>query len=118
MSANDKLKEILESYESLKEICNHAKEKICRNPGDSFAKKILLIEDIKAKDKKEIIEVYFDSLLQRITEHFILDIIAAFENIVFTRIDNAHGEIKSIATDEYKKRHSKKSKPTPFYIAV
>jgi len=45
---------------------------------------------------KDLIDDYFDTLNQKIAGNCVSYIIATFERIVFARIDNACGEIKSI----------------------
>ncbi|MCP4349089.1 MAG: hypothetical protein GY795_26715 [Desulfobacterales bacterium] len=118
MGAKEGFEEVFETYDSLKEICNDVRKRILINPTSSFAKKLISPEKIKRKKKKEdIVNDYFDSLNQKITDHCVMDIIATFEEIVFDRIDNAYGDIKRIVTDEYKKRYSKKE-PAPFYISA
>jgi hypothetical protein len=37
-----------------------------------------------------------------------LNIITTFEKIIFSRIDNAYGEIKKIVSEEYRRRYLKK----------
>lgn len=49
---------------------------------------------------------------QRITEHYILELTAAFERIIFNRLDNAYGDINRILTAEYEKRQ-RKGQPAP-----
>ena len=120
MSAKMKLEEIVQSYESLKNICNTAKKRTKREP--SFALDIIpqtkkMKKMKKIKGKRDIIDDYFDSLYQRITEHYIIELIATFEQIIFDRLDNAYGEISSILSAEYTKRR-KNNKPTPLYLCT
>jgi hypothetical protein len=97
MSGREKLKEIFESYESLKEICNDAKEQSKRN--NRFAIRVIPFLGKSKKPKLEhhsVIADYFDSLNERIKDHYILELIAAFEHIIFKRFENTSGEIKTI----------------------
>ncbi len=107
MSAKEKLEEIVQSYDSLKKICNAAKERSKRDT--SFALQIIQSKKAKKIESKEnIIDIYFDSLHQKIDEHYVIELIATFEQIIFSRIDNAYGEINSILSTEYAKRQQKR----------
>ncbi|HGY12062.1 MAG TPA: hypothetical protein ENK36_06835 [Desulfobacterales bacterium] len=115
MPAKEKLENILETYGSLKEISDSAKGIIMREPGSSFARRIISPEKAKRKKRREdAVDDYFDSLQKQIKEYCILDMITTFEQVVFAKIDNAYGEIKSTVKKEYKKRGSK-DKPAPLY---
>ncbi|GEM_PF-869772 len=121
MSIKESLEKAFQNYNDLTEILNYAQGEAIRNP--NFGK-IFLSNKVKG-DKRDIIKEHFDLLKQKITELCILDMIAAFEHKIFTRVDNAHGEIEGIVEKEYKKRSkilknssSKENKPTPFYIAA
>jgi len=119
MSAKETVEEVFQMYESLKEISDDGKEKI-RRGNQSFARRIIPLSPktekiLRSKDKNDFIDDYFDTLNQKIADHSVLDMIATFERIVFTRIVNTYGEIRNIVKDEYDKRRSKKNRPAPLY---
>ena len=119
MSAKETLEELFQLYEASKVICDDAKKKVIR--GDtSFAIRIFpdspkTKKMLQRRDKQDFIDEHFDTLKRKIAEHYMLNIIATFERMVFARIDNAYGEIKNIVRDEYDKRRSRKDRATPLY---
>lgn len=116
MSAKDAkeiIEKIVQSYESLKKICNDARERTKRD--NSFAVQIIPFQKSKkTEDKEKIIYKYFDSLHEKIAEHYIIELIATFEQVIFKRIDNAYGEINTILSTEYAKRQQKRQ-AAPLY---
>lgn len=108
MSAKESLKETFRSYKELKIICGAARETAFRNPNYPIFREIILTDNTirrnKKKNKRDIVNEYFDSLEQRITEHYIVEIVAVFEQNIFRRVSTAHGEIRKIVKNEYGKR--------------
>ncbi len=99
-SAKEALDDILHAYNAMKEICNAAKNRIHANQHNDFAKKIIPSKFL-SKGKAD---TYFDSLEKKVEEHFIMDIVATFERVVFDRIGTACGEIENIVKDECNQR--------------
>ena len=114
MSAKEKLEKVYNQYISVIKIYRSAKNRTQRDK--SFAIEIVSPKKSKKiQHEANIIDDYFDSLYSEITELYIFDIITTFERILFEKIDNTSGVIKSIVTDEYHRRYSKKDKPAPLY---
>ncbi len=98
------LKEVLERYYCLKGVCENARRRAGDNPTSPFVKSISLpIYDKKAKDRRENIEKYFDNILDSVDDYCFLDMVAVFERIVFSKADNASGEIRRVVRDGYSK---------------
>lgn len=114
MSARETLEKVYQQYTSSVKIYDSAKERI-RRDGNFAIRIIPARKGRKIQNESHITDDYFGQLYAEITELYILNIIATFERIVFQKIDNAYGEIRSIVTIEYDKRHSKKHKPAPLY---
>ncbi|MDM8549970.1 hypothetical protein QUF72_07840 [Desulfobacterales bacterium HSG2] len=113
MSAKEILKEIFESYESLKEICDAAENRVKR--GDRrFGEKLGVIPKSGKKEKQKETEAYFDSLCERIEEHYALELISTFEGLVFDRLGDTAGVIRRVVKSGYEKMR-KNHKPTPLY---
>ena len=113
MSAKEILKEIFESYESMKVICDAAESRIKR--GDRrFGEKSGVIPKSKKKDKEKDTEAHFDSLCERIEEHYALELISTFEGLVFDRFGDTAGVIRKVVKSGYE-RMRKNHKPTPLY---
>lgn len=57
----------------------------------------------KVRDRKKYIASYFDELQKSVFEYSFLEMVAVFENIVFSKIDNASGEIRQVVKNGYAK---------------
>jgi len=102
MSAKEILKEIFESYESMKVICDAAESRIKR--GDRrFGEKSGVIPKSKKKDKEKETEAHFDSLYERIEEHYALELISTFEGLVFDRFGDTAGVIRKVVKSGYER---------------
>jgi len=117
MSAKEKtLKEIFESYESLKEICDAGKKRIKRGDHD-FAQKLGMSPKAMKKDKDKAVKVYFDKLYERIEEHYALELISTFEGLMFDQFGDTAGVIKGFVKSGYE-RMQKKNEHTPLYLSA
>jgi hypothetical protein len=98
------LKEVLEKYCCLRDVCENAQKRAADNPASPFAGTISLpVSDKKIKNKREHIIMYFNKIQDSLADYCFLDMVAAFERIIFSKIDNASGEIKRVVKDEYTK---------------
>jgi len=101
---NTSLKEVLETYYCLKGVCENARKRARDNPTSPFVEAISLpVYDKKVKDKRENIVKYFNKVLDSVDDYCFLDMVAVFERIVFSKVDNASGEIRRVVKDEYSK---------------
>lgn len=57
----------------------------------------------KVRDRKKHIATYFDELQKSIFDSSFLEMVAVFEKIAFSKIDNASGEIRRVVKDGYSK---------------
>ncbi|MDM8525294.1 hypothetical protein QUF80_18135 [Desulfococcaceae bacterium HSG8] len=104
MRMNTSLKEVLEKYYCLKGICENARKRASDNPTSPFVTAISLpVSDKKVKDKREHIIRYFNKIRDSVTDYCFLDMVAVFERIIFSKVDNASGEIRRVVKDGYSK---------------
>lgn len=106
MAKSIALQEVFEKYICLIKICEYAQERATNKAtGSDFIQRFALpIQGKKVTSKSSVhIKEYFDEKLQQtILDYAILEIVAAFEKILFLRIDNASGEMKRIVKERYK----------------
>ncbi len=98
-----KLKAVFEKYRCLKGICFNARERAKSDPTNFVRTISLPFPGKEVKNRRKYIANYFDELQKSIFDYSFLDLVAIFEEIVFSKISNASGEIKRIVKDEYSK---------------
>jgi predicted nucleotidyltransferase len=105
MSQNTSLKEVFDKYKCLQKICAYAQERAINDVSSKFAQKIelpIMGKKVKSKPKIHIQEYFDEELQQAVSDYAFLDIVATFEKIVFSKIDNATGEIRKVVREYYK----------------
>jgi len=98
---SSELKDSMETYHSMKEICLAAKKMASINPGKYVVDYKLPLKGKKSKSRKEEINKFFDKIQDKLLENFFLDLVSSFERVIFIKLDNASGNMKKILKNEY-----------------
>jgi len=109
---NDELVRCYNNFIVLRNLCISGKERALADKSDNFLRHHKIpAEGLKKKDRKETIENYFDSLQQQIFDNSFVDLVAAFERIIFIKIGNSSGLLRRIVKENYSAQY-------PFSIAI
>lgn len=104
----DRLRDVIDRYRCLESIRSHAQTITISDPSGKYVSMFSLPHvGRKIKNKREQLESYFNQLKQSLINNCILELIANFEEIIFTKVGNASGETRSVVAEKYKAK--------PFY---
>ncbi len=98
----DRLDKPIDNYKVIISISKKALDLTKQNPKKYISEFNLPVFGKRIKDKTKDIEIYFDTLSDRILEYAYLELFATFEAIVIEKITNASGNMKSTLKENYK----------------
>lgn len=107
------LKDCYENHLVLLNLLISAKQRVIADKSGNFSRAHgIPSPDDKRKDVfRKKIESYFDKLRNQVIDNAFVEMVATFERIVFTKIDNATGLTRKIVREHYERGN-------PFHIAI
>lgn len=106
MSINEILSHEVQMYYTLCKLVEHLGIRFNQDQNSKFIADMGLPAFRRKSDGNRDVLEYFDDLVTALEESFYIRLVAQFEEYVFKRLENALGELRSIAKEEYPKAHN------------
>lgn len=112
VTMNKDLERCYEDYVVLKNICQQARHRAISDGSGKYLFDIEFPHSVKkTRDRKKVIEKYFEEIQEKLFESTFLEIVAVFERIVFKKLGNAVGEAEKVLNKNYGRSH-------PFHSSI